>query len=197
MMGTHAKSAAGMATVRPDTRRRHLARFERDALPYLGRMYPAALRLTGNRVDAEDLVQETFAKAYSSFGQFRYGTDPGAWLHRILTTTYIDGYRKRQREPKLADASEIRNREPAAGSVPAPTVKSAEAEALEHQPDPRVRRALQALSQDFRTVVYLADVEGYAYQEIADIMGMRIGTVCSRLHRARRQLRELLHDHTG
>jgi len=170
------------------------ARFERDALPYLGQMYPAALRMTGNRADAEDLVQETFTRAYASFGQFEPGTNLRAWLYRILTTTFLSSCRKRQREPLPAPVGELQDRQLArAASYPSSGLMPAEAE-VEHLPDCRALRALRRLPGAFRTVVYLADVEGYAYQEIADLMGTPIGTVTSRLHRARRQLRELLQE---
>ncbi|MBV8085551.1 MAG: sigma-70 family RNA polymerase sigma factor [Chloroflexi bacterium] len=172
--------------------------FERDALPCLVEMYPAALRLTRNRADAEDLVQETFAKAYASFGKFQAGTNMRAWLHRILITTFINGYRKRQREAQPAATSDLPDWQLArAWPDLAPGLKSAEIEALERQVDPDVKQALQALSTDLRTVVYLADVEGYTYREIASLVGTRIGTVSSRLHRARRQLRGLLRDHAA
>ena len=194
-MGTHVKSASSAASAYPDIRRQHRARFERDVVPYLERMYPGALRLTRNHADAEDLLQETFAKAYASFGKFQPGTNLGAWLHRILTNTYIDHYRKRQRELLRADASDIQDPDLAATRCdPVLAVRSAEAEVLGHQPDPRVRNALQVLEQDLRTVVYLADVEGYGYREIAEIMGTAVGTVGSRLFRARWQLRDHLHD---
>jgi RNA polymerase sigma-70 factor (ECF subfamily) len=197
-MSTEVTLVSGAASARQDMREEQAASFERDALPYLDKMYPSALRLTRNRADAEDLVQDTFVKAYTSFGQFEPGTNVRAWLHRILITTFISSYRKRQREPQPAMAMDIPEWQPARG-WPDPTVelKSAETEALERQADPCVKLALQALSEDFRTVVYLADVEGYAYREIAGLLGTRIGTVSSRLHRADRQLRGLLHDHAA
>ena len=197
-MSTEVTLVSGAASARQDMREEQAASFERDALPYLDKMYPSALRLTRNRADAEDLVQDTFVKAYTSFGQFEPGTNVRAWLHRILITTFISSYRKRQREPQPAMASDIPEWQPARG-WPDPTVelKSAETEALERQADPSVKLALQALSEDLRTVVYLADVEGYAYREIAGLIGTRIGTVGSRLHRAHRQLRGLLHDHAA
>jgi len=171
------------------------ARFERDALPYLSQMYPAALRLTRNRSDAEDLVQETFTRAYACFGQFEPGTNLRAWLHRILTNTFLSSCRKRQREPQPAPEGQIQDRQLArAASYPSSGLMPAEAEVLEHLPDYRVLQALRQLPGASRTVVYLADMEGYAYREIADLMGTPIGTVTSRLHRARRQLRELLWD---
>ena len=174
------------------------ARFERDALPYLSQMYPAALRMTRNRADAEDLVQETFTRAYACFGQFESGTNLRAWLYRILTNTFLSSCRKRQREPQPAPIDELQDRQLArAASYPSSGLMPAEAEVLEHLPDFRVLRALRRLPGAFRTVVYLADVEGYAYREIADLMGTPIGTVMSRLHRGRRQLRELLQEYAA
>lgn len=177
-------------------RRRH--RFERDALPYLDQIYGGALRLTRNPADAEDLVQETFARAFTNFHQFEEGTNLRAWLYRILTNTYINTYRKQQRQPRRtgAGADELSDWQLAeAASHTSNGLKSAEVEALERLPDSRVNQALRDLPEDFRVAVYLADVEGFSYREIADITDVPIGTVMSRLHRGRRRLRRTLEDY--
>jgi len=171
--------------------------FEEQAIPYMDQLYAAAMRLTRNPSDAADLVQETFIKAFQAFGQFQQGTNLKAWLYRIQTNTFINNYRKNQRNPyqgtidDLADW-QLGNAESVTQST---STRSAEAEAIDHLPDSDVKAALQSIPEDFRMAVYFADVEGFSYQEIADIMKTPVGTVMSRLHRGRRLLRDLLADY--
>ncbi|MEO8095266.1 MAG: sigma-70 family RNA polymerase sigma factor [Pseudolysinimonas sp.] len=173
------------------------ALFEEQAIPFMDQLYAAAMRMTRNPADAGDLVQETYAKAYAAFAQFEQGTNLKAWLYRILTNTFINSYRKNQRQPYQNAIDELEDWQ--LGSAESLTqgrsTRSAEAEAIDHLPDSDVKEALQSIPEDFRLAVYLADVEGFSYQEIADIMKTPVGTVMSRLHRGRRLLRDLLAEY--
>ena len=179
--------------VAAESEQQRRARFERDALEFVDQLYSAALRMTRNPQDAEDLVQEAYTKAYSSFHQYRPGTNLKAWLYRILTNTYINLYRKRQRQPLEADNPEVEDWQMArAAEHTSGGLRSAETEALDRLPDSQVKDALQAIPEEFRLAVYFADVEGFAYKEIAEILDVPIGTVMSRLHRGRRLLKQQL-----
>jgi RNA polymerase sigma-70 factor (ECF subfamily) len=171
------------------------ARFADEALAHLADLRAAAAAMTRNPHDAEDLVQETYTKAYASFGQFRPGTNARAWLLRILTNTFITGYRRRQREPLRVCLTGVEDGQLTRGWAGRGVVpRSAEEMALDGLRDSSVIAALKALPQDFRTAVYLADMEGFSYREVADIMHCPVGTVMSRLHRARGQLRGQLRE---
>jgi len=173
------------------------ALFEEQALQYMDQLYAAAMRMTRNPADAADLVQETYVKAYQAFGQFQQGTNLKAWLYRIQTNTFINIYRKNQRNPYQGTIDDLEDWQlgGAESITQSTSTRSAEAEAIDHLPDNAVKEALQAVPEDFRMAVYYADVEGFSYQEIADIMKTPVGTVMSRLHRGRRMLRDLLADY--
>ncbi len=172
--------------------------FEVEALSYMDQLYAAALRMTRNAADAEDLVQETYAKAFAAQSKFTPGTNLKAWLYRIQTNAFINTYRKKQREPKRSDAESVEDWQLAAAAEHTSTgLASAEDAALDQLGDDEVRRALSELSDDFRMAVYLSDVEGFAYKEIAQIMDTPVGTVMSRLHRGRKLLREKLRDYAA
>jgi RNA polymerase sigma-70 factor (ECF subfamily) len=176
-----------------ETAQQRAGRFERDVVPYRAQLYPAALRLTRNRADADDLIQETLTRAYASFGRFEPGTNAKAWLYRILTNAFITSCRKRRHEPQLTSISDLQDWQFARATYCPPSgLRPPDIEVLDKLPDPHLQRALQQLPGHFRTAVYLADIEGYGCKEIADIMGTPIGTVTSRIYRARRQLRGLL-----
>lgn len=168
-------------------------RFERDVVPLREALYLHALRLTSNRDDAEDLLQDTMVKAYAGFHLFRQGSYLKAWLHRILTNTYINGYRKKRREPKQYATAELTDEQLGEISRRGPTgLRSAEEQALDSLPNKEITAAMLALPDEFRLAVYYADVEGLPCREIAEIMQTPGGTVGSRLHRGRHRLRQLL-----
>ncbi len=186
------RAAPGSAQPRHSIDRWAQERFA-EALDHAGMLHVTAMRMTRNQADAEDLVQETYTRAYASFHQFREGTNLRAWLNRILTNTFINSYRKKQREPQLSSAPEIEDWQLARlQSHTSGGLRSAEEIALDHLPDARVTSAFRRLPDEFRMAVYLADVEGYGYREIASLMHCPLGTVMSRLHRGRTRLRELL-----
>lgn len=170
--------------------------FEAEALSYMDQLYAAALRMTRNGADAEDLVQETFAKAFAAQDKFTPGTNLKAWLYRIQTNAFINTYRKKQRQPKRSDADTIEDWQLSAAAEHTSTgLASAEDKALDQMGDGDIKQALADLPDDFRMAVYLSDVEGFAYKEIAEIMDTPVGTVMSRLHRGRKLLRENLREY--
>jgi RNA polymerase sigma-70 factor, ECF subfamily len=171
-------------------------RFEAEVIPLLDTLYAGALRMARNPDDASDLVQETVERAFKGFKSYTPGTNLRAWLFRIMTNAYINTYRKKQRQPLQSSADEVEDWQMhKAASHTSAGLRSAEAEALDQLPDSDVKRALASIGEDYRVAVYYADVEGFAYKEIAEIMGTPVGTVMSRLHRGRKQLRELLEDY--
>jgi RNA polymerase sigma-70 factor, ECF subfamily len=192
---SQAQAAGAQAGEPADARAEAHAAFEQQVRPYLGQLYPAALRMTRNPADAEDLVQDTLARAYSAFGQFTPGTNLRAWLHKILANTFINTYRKRKREPAIALGADPASDWKSGADPLAPAARSAESEALDKITDSAILSALRELPQEFRTTIWLADVEGYPYREVAALMGTPLGTVMSRLHRARGKLRQQLAAH--
>ena len=174
------------------------ARFAELAMPYMDALYSAALRMTRNPSDAEDLVQETFLRAYRGFGGFKDGTNLKAWLYKILTNSFINTYRAKKRRPEeteFDDVDDFSLYHRLRGLEAASAERTPESEVLDAMPDDVVKEALESLPEQFRMAVLLADVEGFSYKEIADIMEVPIGTVMSRLHRGRKQLQRRLWDY--
>ncbi|WP_411709442.1 sigma-70 family RNA polymerase sigma factor [Corynebacterium sp. LaCa116] len=179
----------------PTQHREQQRLFEEQALPLLDQLYGGAMRLTRNPQDAEDLIQETYLKAYNNFGSFKQGTNLKAWLYRIMTNTYINSYRKAKRRPTESSADELSDFQLYTTAGHDSTgLESAEVEALKQMPDSQISDAMNDLPEDYRMVVYYADVVGLAYKEIAEVMDTPLGTVMSRLHRGRKLLRTALKD---
>lgn len=188
-LGRHPGAVADLATEPQDRLR---SRFEEDALPLLSGMYSTAFGFTRNTADAEDLIQETFLRAFRSFDQFDRGSNLKAWLYTIMRNAYINSYRKKQREPETVQGSDVEDWYLYMKLAEGGLTPSAETTVLEDLPDEEVRRALMSLPEGSRQVVLLADVEGFSYAEIAEILGIPAGTVMSRLHRSRKALEKRL-----
>lgn len=194
--GRHAERVGLASMSSPEQVTREL--FVEQAMPLIDSLYGHAMNLTRNPSDANDLVQETYMKAFAAFSSFEQGTNIKAWLHRILKNTFINAYRKAQSRPFEGALDELEEWQIGdAESRTATGSRSAEAEAIDHLPASSVKDALQSIPEEFRMAVFLADVEGYSYQEIADIMETPTGTVMSRLHRGRRLLREMLAEYAA
>jgi len=173
------------------------ATFTDDAMPFMNQLYATAMRMTRNPADAEDLVQETYLKGYKAYERFEAGTNLRAWLFRILTNTYINSYRKKQRRPietDLADVEDLYLYRRMGGAEVATMGRSAEDELLESLTEAEVKEAVENLPEQYRLAVLLADVEGFAYKEIAEILDVPIGTVMSRIHRGRKALQKELYE---
>jgi RNA polymerase sigma-70 factor (ECF subfamily) len=173
------------------------ATFADQAMEFMPSLYSAALRMTRNPSDAEDLVQETYLKAYRAFASFQEGTNLKAWLYKILTNTFINSYRSRKRRPEqteLDDVEDLYLYRRLGGLEAAAAGRSAEEEVLDLFTEGEIKDAIEALPEQFRLAVLLADVEGFSYKEIADILDIPIGTVMSRLHRGRRALQKMLYE---
>ena len=180
----------------PNVKAEKLRAFEEQALPLMPQLYGAALRWTRNPSDAEDLVQETFAKAYAAWDKFQQGTNLKAWLYRIMTNTHINLYNKRAKDQAKSGLDDLEDWQVGSGeSVTSKSARSAEAEALDNLPATVIREALDEIPDEFRMVVYYAVVEGLPYAEIAEVMETPVGTVMSRLHRGKKMLRELLTEY--
>ena len=180
----------------PDTKAEKIRAFEEQALPLMPQLYGAALRWTRNPSDAEDLVQETFAKAYAAWDKFQQGTNLKAWLYRIMTNTHINLYNKRAKDQAKSGLDDLEDWQVGSGeSVTAKAARSAEAEALDNLPSNIIRESLDQIPDEFRMVVYYAVVEGLPYAEIAEVMDTPVGTVMSRLHRGKKMLKELLTEY--
>jgi RNA polymerase sigma-70 factor (ECF subfamily) len=172
-------------------------RFVEDTAPFMDSLFGAAMRMTRNRADAEDLLQETFLRAYRGYGRFEEGTNLRAWLYRILTNTFINRYRAKQRRPSESDLSDVEDLylyRHLGGLEASQRGRSAEDELMDLITDAEVKEAIESLPEQFRLAVLLADVEGFSYKEIAEILDVPIGTVMSRLHRGRKGLQKALHD---
>jgi RNA polymerase sigma-70 factor (ECF subfamily) len=173
------------------------AHFAELAMPYMDALYSAALRMTRNPADAEDLVQETYLRAYRGFGGFKEGTNLKAWLYKILTNTFINSYRAAKRRPEISDVEDVEDLymyRRLSGDQPTGLGRSAEDEVVDRFTDTEVKEAIEALPESFRIAVLLADVEGFSYKEIADITDVPIGTVMSRIHRGRKALQKALFE---
>src|ERR1700759_5163726 len=176
------------------------AQFADLAMEYMGSLYSAALRMTRNPADAEDLVQETYLKAYRAFGSFKAGTNLKAWLYRILTNTFINSYRARKRRPEqteLDDVEDLYLYRRLGGLEAVSAGRSAEEEVLEHFTESDIKEAVESLPEQFRMAVLLADVEGFSCKEIAEILDVPIGTVMSRLHRGRKALQKEVYEYAA